>query len=75
MGNCYFHSKYHLVQLYFGEKCHFPSGIYISLGINSLDILDNFLRKVLIKWSILGKITIDYRSNVVVNSEKKYQFV
>ena len=29
-------------------KCHFPSKIYITLGINSWEKLSNFLRKVLI---------------------------
>ena len=29
-------------------KCHFPSKIYITLGINYLENLSNFLRKVLI---------------------------
>ena len=28
-------------------KCHFPSKIYITLGINSWEKLSNFLRKVL----------------------------
>ena len=45
MGNCYFHSKYHFVQLYFEQKCHFPGKMYISLGINSLDKLNNFFEK------------------------------
>ena len=47
--------------------CHFPSKIYITLGINSLQKLSNFLRK---KLSILGKMTLGFRSILVVNSEK-----
>ena len=43
-----FDSKYHFVQWYFGQECHFPSKIYITLGMNSLEKLSNFLRKVLI---------------------------
>ena len=35
LDNCYFDSKYHFIRWYFG-KCHFPSKIYISGGINSL---------------------------------------
>ena len=48
LENCYFDSKYHFVQWYFGQECHFPSKIYITLGINSLEKLSNFLRMVLI---------------------------
>ena len=42
LENCYFDSKYHFVQWYFGQECHFPSKIYIILGINSLEKLSNF---------------------------------
>ena len=66
LENCYFDSKYHFVQWYFGQECHFPSKIYIKLGINSLEKLSNFLRMVL----ILGKVTVVFRSILVVNSEK-----
>ena len=45
LENCYFDSKYHFIWWYFGQKCHFPSRIYISGGIHSLDKLSNFLRK------------------------------
>ena len=71
--NCYFDSKCHFVQWYFGQECHFPSKICITLGINSLEKLSNFLRKVLILLSILGKMTLGFRSILVVNSKKKWQ--
>ena len=45
---CYFDSKYHILQWYFGQKCHFPSKIYYTCVMNSLHKLSNFLRKVLI---------------------------
>ena len=51
LENCYFDPKYHFVQF----LCHFPSKIYITLGMNSLEKLSNFLRKVVIYLSILGK--------------------
>ena len=37
LENCYFDSKYNFIRWYFGQKCHFPSRIYISGGIHSLD--------------------------------------
>ena len=43
-----FDSKYYFVQWYFGQECHFPSEVYIILGMNSLEKLSNFLGKVLI---------------------------
>ena len=43
--NCYFDSKYDFIRWYFGKKCHFPSKIYISGGINFLEKSSNFLRK------------------------------
>ena len=45
---CYFDSKYHILQWYFGQKCHFPSKSYYTCVMNSLHKLSNFLRKVLI---------------------------
>ena len=66
LENCYFDSKYHFILWYFGQKCHFPSRIYISGGIHSLDKLSNFLRK----GHNLGKTTIGFRSNLVVSFEK-----
>ena len=51
LENCYFDPKYNFVQL----LCHFPSKIYITLVMNFLEKLSNFLRKVLIYLSILGK--------------------
>ena len=62
LENCYFDSKYHFVQWYFGQECHFPRKIYVTLGINSLEIFSTFLRKVLIQLSILGKMTICFWS-------------
>ena len=44
LENCYFDSKYDFIRWYFG-KCHFPSKIYISGGINVLEKSSNFLRK------------------------------
>ena len=70
LENCYFDSKYHFLQWYFGQECHFPSKIYITLGMNSLEKLSNFLRMLLIYLSILGKMTIGFRSILVVNSEE-----
>ena len=75
LENWYFDSKYHFVLWYFGQKCHLPSKIYITCGINSLDKLSNFLKKVLIWLSILGKMITGFRSNSVVSSEKKWPFV
>ena len=54
-------------------RVSFPSKIYITLGINSLEKLSNFLRKVLIL-SILAKMTIGFRSILVVNSVKNDNF-
>ena len=71
LENCYFDSKYHFIRWYFGQKCHFPSRIYISGGIHSLDKLSNFLRK----GHNLGKTTIGFRSNLVVSFEKKWQLI
>ena len=51
LENCYFDPKYHFVQF----LCHFPSKIYITLVMNFLEKLSNFLRKVVIYLSILGK--------------------
>ena len=48
LENCYYDSKCHFVQWYFGQESHFLSKIYITLGINSWEKLNNFLRKVLI---------------------------
>ena len=45
LENCYFDSKYDFIRWYFGKKCHFPSKIYISGGINFLEKSSNFLRK------------------------------
>ena len=45
LENCYFDSKYDFIRWYFGQKCHFPSKIYISGGINFLEKSSNFLRK------------------------------
>ena len=55
-------------------RVSFPSKIYITLGINSLEKLSNFLRKVLIQLSILAKMTIGFRSILVVNSVKNDNF-
>ena len=71
LENCYFDSKYHFIRWYFGQKCPFPSRIYISGGIHSLDKLSNFLRK----GHNLGKTTIGFRSNLVVSFEKKWQLI
>ena len=54
-------------------RVSFPSKIYITLGINCLEKLSNFLRKVLIL-SILAKMTICFRSILVVNSVKNDNF-
>ena len=48
LESCYFDSKYHFLQWNFGQECHFPSKIYIALGIHSWEKLSNVLRKVLI---------------------------
>ena len=45
LENCYFDSKYHFIRWYFGQKCHFPSKIYISSGIYSFEKSSSFLRK------------------------------
>ena len=45
LENCYFDSKYDFIRWYFRKKCHFPSKIYISGGINFLEKSSNFLRK------------------------------
>ena len=45
LENCYFDSKYDFIRWYFGKKCHFPSKIYISGGINFLEKSSKFLRK------------------------------
>ena len=45
LENCYFDSKYHFIRWYFGQKCHFPSKIYISGGIDFLEKSSIFLRK------------------------------
>ena len=45
LENCYFDSNYDFIRWYFGKKCHFPSKIYISGGINFLEKSSNFLRK------------------------------
>ena len=55
-------------------RVSFPRKIYITLGINSLEKLSNFLRKVLILLSILAKMTIGFRSILVVNSIKNDNF-
>ena len=44
LENCYFDSKISFYW-YFGQKCHFPSKIYISGGINSLEKSSNFFEK------------------------------
>ena len=71
LKNCYFDSKYDFIRWHFGQKCYFPSRIYISGGIHSLDKLSNFLRK----GHNLGKTTIGFRSNLVVSFEKKWQLI
>ena len=43
--NCYFDSKVWFYSVIFWKKCHFPSKIYISGGINFLEKSSNFLRK------------------------------
>ena len=43
LENCYFDSK--ISFYYFRQKCHFPSKIYISGGINSLEKSSNFFEK------------------------------
>ena len=55
-------------------RVSFPSKIYITLGIDSLEKLSNFLRKVLILLSILAKMTIGFRSILVVNSVNNDNF-
>ena len=45
LENCYFDSKYDFIRWYFGKKCHFPSKIYISGGINFFGEIEQFLRK------------------------------
>ena len=45
LENFYFDSKYDFIRWYFGKKCHFPSKIYNSGGINFLEKSSNFLRK------------------------------
>ena len=44
LENCYSDSKISFYW-YFGQKCHFPSKIYISGGINSLEKSSNFFEK------------------------------
>ena len=44
LENCYFDSKISFYW-YFGQKCHFPSKIYISGSINSLEKSSNFFEK------------------------------
>ena len=44
LENCDFDSKISFYW-YFGQKCHFPSKIYISGGINSLEKSSNFFEK------------------------------
>ena len=45
LENCYFDSKIWFYSVIFWKKCHFPSKIYISGGINFLEKSSNFLRK------------------------------
>ena len=45
LENCYFDSKYDFIRWHFGQKYHFSNKIYISVGINSLEKSNNFLRK------------------------------
>ena len=59
----------------FWKKCHFPSKIYISGGINFLEKSSNFLRKGVNLAVISGKMTIGIRSNLVVSLKKKWQFI
>ena len=58
------------MQLYFGQECHFNNIFYNSLGINSLEKLSNFLERCCISCQFWGKITIGFRSILVVNSVK-----
>ena len=60
LENCYFDSKYDFIRWHFGKKCHFPSKIYISGGINFWEKSSNFLRKGV---------------NLAVNFGKKWQLV
>ena len=45
LENCYFDSKYDFIRWYFGKKCHFPSKIYISGGINFFGEIEQFFEK------------------------------
>ena len=45
LENCYFDSKYDFIRWHFGQKYHFSNKMYISVGINSLEKSNNFLRK------------------------------
>ena len=36
LESCYFDSKYSILQWNFGQECHFPSKIYITLGYTFL---------------------------------------
>ena len=70
LENCYFDSKYNFIRWYFGQKCHFPSKIYISGGINFLEKSSNFLRK-----GVNLAVNFGKNDNLVVSLKKKWQFV
>ena len=70
LENCYFDSKYHFIRWYFRQKCHFPSKIYISGGINFLEKSSNFLRK-----GVNLAVNFGKNYNLVVSLKKKWQFV
>ena len=55
----------------FWKKCHFPSKIYISGGINFLEKSSNFFRKGVNLAVHFGKMTIGIRSNLVVSLKTK----
>ena len=41
----YFDSKYHILQWYFGQKCHFPSKIYYTCVMNKFAQIKQFFEK------------------------------
>ena len=58
------------MQWYFGQECHFNNIFYNTLGINSLKKIEQFSGKRVNLVVNLGKMTIGFRSILVVNSEK-----
>ena len=75
LENCYFDSKYQFGQWYFGQECHFPSKIYITLGYKFFGEIEQFFKNCVNLVVNFGKNDSCFQKYFSCQFWKKWQYV